>query len=84
LKTWILNFFIDFAPTAAVAAKLINIPYLFLGNGFEFPPSEFSFPSIQHHQKVARKSLLKWHNKIQKILDVVCKKLAMGVDKFDL
>ncbi|WP_158965908.1 hypothetical protein [Paraglaciecola sp. L3A3] len=76
--------FIDYAPSAAVAAKLLDIPYLFLGNGFEFPPAESPFPSILHNQKVARKDLLHWYNKVNKTLRVVCKKFSKTIEQFDL
>jgi UDP-N-acetylglucosamine transferase subunit ALG13 len=76
--------FIDYAPTAAIAAKLLNIPFLFLGNGFEFPPAEYPFPSILPNQKVTHKELINWHNQLQETLDLVCKKISKSQRPFNL
>lgn len=76
--------FIDYAPTAAIAAKLLGIPFLFLGNGFEFPPAEYPFPNILLNQKVTRKALLSCHNRLQDTLNSVINTLPKGNSKFDL
>lgn len=86
LKEWIGLFnrlkpdivFLDHAPSAAVAAFLLDIPYLLLGNGFELPPVQGAFPAILHQQKISLRRLEEWDTKVNKCLARACKQVGFA------
>ena len=44
----------DYAPTALLAARVLDIPAASIGNGFEVPPDQAPLPSLQPWQSVPR------------------------------
>lgn len=48
---------IDHAPTAQVAAYVVNLPSILVNSGFSIPPVTQPFPSIQPHLRISTEQL---------------------------
>ena len=72
--------FLDHAPTAAVAAHILDLKYYHFGNGFEIPPAETPFPHMLPWQKVKKATLLKWDKEVNSRLQKVIKLLNRQIN----
>ena len=66
----------DHAPTALLAARLAEIPYLSIGNGFAIPPSVSPWPSIRPWDAVADQALTTAETRLDHVLDSAQKALG--------
>ena len=66
----------DHAPTALLAARLAEIPYLSIGNGFAIPPSVSPWPSIRPWDAVADQALTAAETRLDHVLDSAQKALG--------
>ena len=66
----------DHAPTALLAARLADVPYLSIGNGFAIPPAEFPWPSIRPWETITDQSLSSAETRLDRVLDAAQKSLG--------
>lgn len=67
---------VDHAPTALLAARLAEIPYRSIGNGFAIPPSVSPWPSIRPWDAVADQALTTAETRLDHVLDSAQKALG--------
>lgn len=66
----------DHAPTALLAARLVDIPHLSIGNGFAIPPAVSPWPSIRPWETVTDQALAAAETRLDHVLDAAQKALG--------
>jgi UDP:flavonoid glycosyltransferase YjiC (YdhE family) len=64
---------IDHSPTALLAARIVGLPAVLIGSGFEIPPDRFPLPSIRPWESVDEDRLRRAEDCVLDSINTVCK-----------
>lgn len=66
----------DHSPTALLAAHLMGVPHVAIGNGFAIPPDQSPLPSIRPWENVSAQRLQDADQRLQQSLDALVARFA--------